>query len=64
MPGAAIAAFLRERIANYKIPKAFTIEAELPTLPNGKLDRMGLKRRVAPLDTPDQSAPSGPGGRP
>ena len=62
--GAAIAAFLRERIANYKIPKAFTIEAELPTLPNGKLDRMGLKRRVAPLDTPDQSAPSGPGGRP
>ena len=45
--GRELAAFLRQRIANYKIPKAFTIEEALPTLPNGKLDKMGMKRRVS-----------------
>jgi len=39
-------AFLRERLANYKIPKAFTIEAEMPTLPNTKIDKRELKRRL------------------
>ncbi|NWG45047.1 MAG: acyl--CoA ligase [Alphaproteobacteria bacterium] len=40
-------AFLRERIANYKIPKTFSFESELPLLPNAKLDRQALKARVA-----------------
>lgn len=35
--------FLRRRIANYKIPKSFTVMAELPRLPNGKVDKMALK---------------------
>jgi len=39
--------FLRDRIANYKIPKVFTIDAELPTLPNGKVDKMALRSRIS-----------------
>jgi acyl-CoA synthetase (AMP-forming)/AMP-acid ligase II len=42
--------FLRQRIANYKIPKYFAIEAELPKLPNYKIDKMALKSRVASVD--------------
>ena len=38
--------FLRERIANYKIPKTFSIEHELPKLPNGKIDKLTLKARA------------------
>ncbi|MBI1252162.1 MAG: AMP-binding protein [Alphaproteobacteria bacterium] len=40
-------AFLRDRIANYKIPKTFSFETELPALPNGKIDRKALKARIA-----------------
>lgn len=43
---AELRAFLRERIANYKIPKTFTIERELPFLPNGKVDRKALRDRA------------------
>lgn len=46
---ADLAAFLRARIANYKIPKEIFIEAELPRLPNGKLDKALLARRVSAL---------------
>ncbi|HVS13688.1 MAG TPA: hypothetical protein VMV46_07180 [Thermoanaerobaculia bacterium] len=35
-------AFLRERLANYKIPKRFFVRAELPMLPVGKIDRVRL----------------------
>ncbi|WP_337185555.1 class I adenylate-forming enzyme family protein [Phenylobacterium sp.] len=35
--------FLRSRIANYKIPKSFTLTAELPRLPNGKVDKLALR---------------------
>lgn len=42
----ALRDFLRTRIANYKIPKAFSIEPEIPKLPNGKVDKMTLKGRV------------------
>jgi acyl-CoA synthetase (AMP-forming)/AMP-acid ligase II len=38
--------FLRARIANYKIPKSFSFEAELPKLPNMKIDKQTLKRRL------------------
>ena len=44
--GDEIKQFLRERIANYKIPKTIEIELLLPTLPNGKLDKMLLKTRA------------------
>ena len=46
-PGASVSvderAFLRSRIANYKIPKNFTLAPELPRLPNGKVDKLALK---------------------
>lgn len=38
--------FLRERLANYKVPKTFSIESELPLLPNSKIDKQALKRRL------------------
>lgn len=51
-PGATVQAenlkdFLRARIANYKVPKTFTIEQELPKLPNGKIDKVTLRARAA-----------------
>jgi acyl-CoA synthetase (AMP-forming)/AMP-acid ligase II len=42
----AIIAFLRERIANYKIPKTITLEQDLPKLPNGKIDKLALRVRA------------------
>ncbi len=38
--------FLKERIANYKVPKTFTIAPELPLLPNGKVDKQLLAARL------------------
>jgi len=35
--------FLKSRIANYKVPKNFIIQDELPKLPNSKIDKMGLR---------------------
>jgi acyl-CoA synthetase (AMP-forming)/AMP-acid ligase II len=39
--------FLRERIANYKIPKSFRFLNDLPLLANGKIDRRALKDRAS-----------------
>ncbi len=39
-----IEAFCRERLANYKLPKRIVIEAELPLLPIGKIDKAALRR--------------------
>lgn len=38
--------FLKTRLANYKIPKSFSFEIELPKLPNMKIDKQALKRRL------------------
>jgi acyl-CoA synthetase (AMP-forming)/AMP-acid ligase II len=38
--------FLRRRLANYKVPKSYTFEAELPQLPNTKIDKQALRRRL------------------
>lgn len=51
LPGRTLSAedlrgFLRERIANYKVPKDFTLENALPLLPNGKVDRRALATRL------------------
>ena len=40
-------AFLRTRLANYKIPKHWSFEATLPRLPNSKVDKQALKARLA-----------------
>ena len=39
--------YLKSRIANYKVPKAFEILADLPKLPNGKIDKMTLRARAS-----------------
>ncbi|MGX5726143.1 hypothetical protein ACWKWZ_14005, partial [Metapseudomonas otitidis] len=39
-------AALRDRLANYKVPKYFELVHELPMLPVGKVDRLSLKSRA------------------
>ena len=39
-------AYLKPLLANYKLPKTFTLEAALPLLPNYKVDKQALKRRL------------------
>lgn len=38
--------YLRDRLANYKIPKQFIFVDDLPRLPVGKVDKQGLKALV------------------
>jgi acyl-CoA synthetase (AMP-forming)/AMP-acid ligase II len=42
-----IEAYCRERLANYKIPKRIIIEANMPLLPIGKIDKVALKKRAS-----------------
>jgi acyl-CoA synthetase (AMP-forming)/AMP-acid ligase II len=42
----ALSAFLRERIANYKVPKSWSIVSELATLPNGKTDKRAMRAQL------------------
>lgn len=39
----------RERLANYKVPKRFLLRTELPLLPVGKVDRVGLRNEARAL---------------
>ncbi len=41
-----ILGYARARLANYKVPKRLVIEAELPLLPVGKVDRTALRKRA------------------
>jgi acyl-CoA synthetase (AMP-forming)/AMP-acid ligase II len=45
---ANVKAFLRERIADYKIPKTWEVLDAFPFLPNGKIDKRALAARLAP----------------
>lgn len=38
--------FLKSRLANYKISKVFSFKPALPKLPNMKIDKQALKRRL------------------
>jgi acyl-CoA synthetase (AMP-forming)/AMP-acid ligase II len=38
-----VSEFLKERIANYKVPKHYRVLSEMPTLPNTKIDKQALK---------------------
>ncbi|WP_374571242.1 class I adenylate-forming enzyme family protein [Phenylobacterium sp.] len=40
-------AHCRSRLANYKVPKRFVIDPNLPLLPIGKIDKVTLKARAA-----------------
>lgn len=42
----ALREYLKPILANYKIPKSFSFEPELPYLPNMKVDKQALKRRL------------------
>lgn len=39
--------YLKERIANYKVPKSFVVQETLPKLPNSKIDKMSLRAIAA-----------------
>jgi non-ribosomal peptide synthetase component E (peptide arylation enzyme) len=39
----SLKAFLKERIADYKIPKTWSILPAFPFLPNGKIDKRALQ---------------------
>jgi acyl-CoA synthetase (AMP-forming)/AMP-acid ligase II len=54
-PGQSVdAATLREHcklhLANFKVPKKFTIDNVLPLLPNGKVNKMALRARIDTVD--------------
>ena len=44
---AELAAHCRRRLANYKVPKRFTVLTDPPMLPVGKIDKRELARRAA-----------------
>ncbi len=43
----ALREHLKPLLANYKLPKTFSLEPSLPLLPNYKVDKQALKRRLA-----------------
>ncbi len=60
LPGARVTpkeldTWCRQRLANFKIPKEFRILEELPSLPNGKVDKQLLRERA--LHPSTSSAP-------
>ena len=38
--------FCHKQLANYKIPKQFTLSTSLPMLPIGKVDKVALKHKL------------------
>jgi acyl-CoA synthetase (AMP-forming)/AMP-acid ligase II len=53
---AALDAFLRQRLANYKIPKRFEFRAVLPQLENGKVNKNALRAEATSAMTARTSA--------
>jgi acyl-CoA synthetase (AMP-forming)/AMP-acid ligase II len=49
---AELLGWARGRLANYKVPKSLVLLAELPTLPNEKIDKRRLQRLAAGADDP------------
>ena len=43
---ADLRAFLRQRLAGFKVPKGFHRFDQLPLLANGKADRLGIRKRL------------------
>ncbi len=56
-PGeAALRAFARERLADFKVPRTIVLVEEIPKGPTGKLQRIGLARRLGLEDEGRESA--------
>ena len=47
-----LTAYVRSQLANYKVPKRIELLAAMPQLPNGKVDRVELRKRAARLVGP------------
>jgi fatty-acyl-CoA synthase len=45
--GDTLKAFLDGKLARFKLPKAYTVMAELPRTASGKIDKVSLKKRLA-----------------
>ncbi len=56
---AGLRAFLKEQLPKYMIPGTFTVLAEMPLNPNGKIDRKALLQRAA-AGLPPALLPSSP----
>jgi acyl-CoA synthetase (AMP-forming)/AMP-acid ligase II len=41
--------YVRSQLANYKVPKRFELLTAMPQLPNGKVDRVELRKRAVQL---------------
>lgn len=52
---AALIAWSRDRLANYKVPRRVTVVEDLPTNASGKVLKYELRRSVAPIDPPGDS---------
>lgn len=50
---AELLGWVRGRLANYKVPKSLVLLAELPTLPNEKIDKRRLQRLATSTPAPD-----------
>lgn len=48
--------FARERLANFKVPKTFTILSELPLLPVGKVDKTALRAAASAPHPPRRNS--------
>jgi acyl-CoA synthetase (AMP-forming)/AMP-acid ligase II len=46
--GESLRLHCKEHLANFKVPKKFTIDKELPLLPNGKVNKVALRATLEP----------------